>query len=370
MKKISYLCITALLLVGCQPATQTSIVDQLKSADTEAINGNYQQAITQYNEIEATTTQQKADVALSLAKAYALNNNVDQATKAKDDAIALNIAPEKLAAIEGAIAYKTKAYDMAMGHFDRAIAHDSNDIYSYVNRATIAYEINDYQSATLDAKEAIRLNVTTKPAYDILTNIAINTADYSQAASYYQRLLTIDGTNTEASSGLAFTEVMELVQGEVTVQQKPEIFEKQAKLTTLLAKSPQTSQGQNYQGQISLQLAKQANVLELDKQEQLQQAIVHFENGQKQAPQDPSLRINLAQTKYLNKQYDEALAIMDTAINQNSYNPQYYLNRAYILINQAAGDIEKGKSDIQKAYNLDTNIANDLPIELQALIMR
>ena len=245
--------------------------------------GSEDEAVEEYNYILSKTNDNK-DILYSLERIY--KRKLEDSPQ--DAAVTANL---------GAIMQKEGNLDEALRYYSKAEYLDPSNVNTRVNVGTLYQQKGDYKTAitAYDSVLTIYPDNILANLYKAQSLAAIG--EDKKAIDLYKKVLTLDPNNIVAQN-----EMINMVKGSMTIPQFVEYIKKN---------NPQNAADILYN-----------YALDLHKQNKLNDSIAIYNEVIKLTPTNPEVYVNLAIAQGQNKNYDSAIATLNTANTKFPNNSQ------------------------------------------------
>ncbi len=245
--------------------------------------GSEDEAVNEYNYILSKTEDNK-DILYSLERIY--KRKLEDSPQ--DASITANL---------GAIMQKEGNLDEALRYYSKAEYLDPSNVNTRINVGTLYQQKGDFKTAitAYDSVLTIYPDNVLANLYKAQSLAAIG--DDKKATELYKKVLTLDPGNKTAQN-----EMINMVRGTMTTAQFVEYIKKN---------NPQNASDILYN-----------YALDLHKQNKLADSIAIYNEVIKLTPSNPEVYVNLAIAQGQNKNYDSALATLNTANTKFPNNSQ------------------------------------------------
>ncbi len=245
--------------------------------------GSEDEAVEEYNYILSKTYDNK-DILYSLERIY--KRKLEDSPE--DAAITANL---------GAIMQKEGNLDEALRYYSKAEYLDPSNVNTRVNVGTLYQQKGDYKTAitAYDSVLTIYPDNVLANLYKAQSLAAIG--EDKKATDLYKKVLTLDPNNLVAQN-----EMINMVKGSMTIPQFVEYIKKN---------NPQNAADILYN-----------YALDLHKQNKLNDSIAIYNEVIKLTPSNPEVYVNLAIAQGQNKNFDSAIATLNTANTKFPNNSQ------------------------------------------------
>lgn len=166
--------------------------------------GRYEEALQNLDSLNQTD-KEKLFVAQRKALIFLLNDDLNSAKYAVEDAYAMDDSAYLTLDLYGLIALKEKRYEEALKWFNQALEIDSTQYVSYYNRGIAYRNLGDNERALADIDKAIALNNENQKIYYKRALIRKETGDLEGAIDDYDSAIEIDPNYKAAIYNRAFT---------------------------------------------------------------------------------------------------------------------------------------------------------------------
>ena len=236
--------------------------------------GKEDEAVEEYNYILSKTTDNK-DVLYSLERIY--KRKLEESPN--DAAVTANL---------GAIMQKAGNFDEALRYYSKAEYLDPSNVNTRLNVGTLYQQKGDYKTAITAYDSVLIIYPDNAQANLYKAQSLAAMGDKKSASDFYKKVLSLEPNNE-----IARTEMLNMVKDTMTTAQFVDYVKKN---------NPQNASGILYN-----------YALDLHKQNKLNEAISIYNEVIKLTPSNPEVYVNLAIAQGQNKNYDSALATLNTA---------------------------------------------------------
>ena len=245
--------------------------------------GQEDDAVKEYNYILSKTTDNK-EVLYSLERIY--KRKLEESPN--DASVTANL---------GAIMQKAGNFDEALRYYSKAEYLDPSNINTRINTGTLYQQKGDYKTAITAYDSVLTLYPENIQANLYKAQSMAALGDQKGAAAIYKKIMTLDPNNT-----IAQNEMINMVRDTMTAEQFVDYIKKN---------------NPNNAADILYNYA-----LDLHKQNKLNDSIAIYNEVIKLTPTNPEVYVNLAIALGQNKNYDAALATLNTANTKFPNNSQ------------------------------------------------
>ena len=193
---------------------ETSALISFLAGLLEYLSGNYQTALSHFDQVMKNSQLFQEPIFLNLAGVYFFRGNSQYLlrnlpTSIQEFSKSIEIYPEFQDAYinRGSVYLEMKQYSSALEDFNKAIEIDSTSALAYTNRANIYYLQNQLQDAFADVNRAIEIDPNFLLAYENRGAFFTNLGEYKSAISDFEKALEISPSNFRVYNnlGLVYT---------------------------------------------------------------------------------------------------------------------------------------------------------------------
>jgi len=295
------------------------------------------------------------------AKAKILLNMKDTVQALTELDGAIKQFPKNIDLIEnrGQIYFEQQKYDLSNADYQRIISIDSNSYMGYMGYGRNLVKQKAYTKASEQFSKAIQLYPDYSSGYSFRGEAYMKEKKYAEAADDFVKTLTLDATDAKAVACLQ--EMADSAETEIV-----------SKLKVQAIKEKTSINWPYYLGQVHAMKGDYPKAIEFYKkgleieaysifEEEISEcysemgqftaSMEHIENAINLDPDDDNLKFKKSFLYYNQKNYPEAIALMDTLIENNpEYDNGYYMKALYKL---AANDMKSAVEDLNLALAFD-----------------